>query len=217
MKIINKVFFIILFSSCINQSKDINGKVENINSLDLEKSSEMLNEKKYWKIVSKSLINSRSENEQEDKLKIIISTLSSKEMIGFGLRTHKLLKDTYTSKMWCAGYLMNGGCSDDGFEYFRSWIISRGKEVFYEAKENPDNLISEFSSFKFEYEFENFQYVSFEPFKLKTGKDIHDYTDYKEFRLKEGNYPEIEINWYEDTPETMRRICPKLFDKFFNI
>ena len=37
---------------------------------------------------------------------------------------------------------MNGGCSDDGFQYFRNWIISRGKEVYYAAKENPDNLIN---------------------------------------------------------------------------
>ena len=24
----------------------------------------------------------------------------------------------------------NGGCSDDGFDYFRGWLIAQGREVF---------------------------------------------------------------------------------------
>jgi hypothetical protein len=29
--------------------------------------------------------------------------------------------------MWVAAYLMNGGCSDDGFDYFRGWLIAQGR------------------------------------------------------------------------------------------
>ena len=69
--------------------------------------------------------------------------MSPKEMIGFRLYTDKLLYDTYNSEMWCAGYIMNEGCSDDSFEYFRNWVISRGKDTYLKAKENPDYLINE--------------------------------------------------------------------------
>ena len=37
-------------------------------------------------------------------------------------------------------YVINGGCSDDGFDYFRGWLIAQGKSVFMKALENPDSL-----------------------------------------------------------------------------
>ena len=117
-------------------------KSSNSNS-DLEKTSEMLAEDLYWEIVDQSLKNSKDQNEQEKFLIKEISKLTPKQMIGFRLRTDQLLYDTYNSEMWCASYLMNDGSSDDGFEYFRNWVISRGNEVYYQAKENPDTLISQ--------------------------------------------------------------------------
>jgi hypothetical protein len=36
-------------------------------------------------------------------------------------------------KMWCAGYIMNGGCSDDGFEYFQKLDNFEGKDTYYKA------------------------------------------------------------------------------------
>src|SRR5207249_5020548 len=37
-------------------------------------------------------------------------------------------------------YLINGGCSDDGFEYFRGWVILRGRKAYEAAMKNPDSL-----------------------------------------------------------------------------
>lgn len=31
-------------------------------------------------------------------------------------------------------------CSDDGFDYFRGWLISRGEEVFNQVIKNPEFL-----------------------------------------------------------------------------
>jgi len=38
----------------------------------------------------------------------------------------RYLNKAYTWDLWGAAYLINGGCSDDGFEYFRRWLVSRG-------------------------------------------------------------------------------------------
>ena len=57
--------------------------------------------------------------------------------------------------MWCAAYIMNGGCSDDSFEYFRLWVISRGKDVYQKAKANPDTLISQVAKEQDFYDFRN--------------------------------------------------------------
>lgn len=117
--------------------------------------------------------------------------------------------------MWCAGYIMNGECSDDGFEYFRNWVISKGKDKYHEAKENPDSLISEYTTSDEFYEFEGFWYVALTAFKNKTGKELYDFIA-DDFEFNEGNYPNFEFTWKEEEPETMKAICPKLFDKMWN-
>ena len=111
--------------------------------LQVEKTGEMLNEEQYWSLVDNSLKLTQDQDQQGQFLISEIKKLSPHEMIGFTLRTHHLLNETYTSEMWCAGYIMNNFCSDDGFEDFRCWVISRGKEVYYNAKANPDYLVNE--------------------------------------------------------------------------
>lgn len=188
----------------------------NFDTTQLVKTAEMLEEDVYWAIIEKSLKSTSNQDDQEQFLMKEMSNLSPKQMIGFRLRTDKLLYDTYTSDMWCAGYIMNGGCSDDGFEYFRNWVISRGKETYYKAKENPDNLISEFDPELEMYDFESFWYVALEAFEKKTGKNLYDYIDDENFKLREGHYPPFEFTWQEENPESMKKICPRLFEKFWN-
>lgn len=109
---------------------------------ELKPTAEMMNEEQFWAIVQKAV--DEAGDDEDEYLEVVmheLSKLSLKEMVGFRLRTDKLLYDSYTSEMWCAGYLMNGGCSDDGFEYFRLWVISRGRKVYEAALANPDNLI----------------------------------------------------------------------------
>lgn len=208
-------FILLIISSCINKTQTSKKNVEQSNILNLKKSSEMLNEDIFWKIINLSLENSKTENEQETYLIQEIEKLTPEEIIGFRLRTDKLLHDTYNSEMWCAGYIMNQGCSDDGFEYFRNWVISRGKETFYKAKKNPDTLISEVDNSKDYYEFEDFWYVALRAFKNKTGKDLYDFIDHENFKTREGYYPNFKFTWQEDNPESMKKICPELFKKFW--
>ncbi|MDB5805516.1 MAG: hypothetical protein JWN73_2838 [Betaproteobacteria bacterium] len=35
-------------------------------------------------------------------------------------------------------YLVNSGCSDDGFEYFRCWLIGQGGAYFEAALKDPE-------------------------------------------------------------------------------
>ena len=37
-------------------------------------------------------------------------------------------------------YIIGGGCSDDGFWDFRSWLAVRGKRVYLVALRNPESL-----------------------------------------------------------------------------
>lgn len=204
-----------LFDKLFGKKQEENKSV-NLDTTQLTKTAEMLDEDLYWSIISKSLKKTNNQDDQEQFLIKEIGNLTPTQMIGFRLRTDKLLYDTYNSEMWCAGYIMNGGCSDDGFEYFRNWVISRGKETYYNAKQNPDNLISEVIEGAEFYDFESFWYVALEAFQQKTGKDLYDYIDYDNFKTSEGNYPQFEFTWKEEDSESMKKICPKLFDKLWD-
>ena len=42
--------------------------------------------------------------------------------------------------LWGVAYIVNGGCSEDGFEYFRGWVISQGRNVTELALSNPEEF-----------------------------------------------------------------------------
>ena len=204
-----------IFDRLFGKKEQTRKETPKTNHQEIEKTSEMLDETLFWNIVASSLENSKSQDAQERFLVKEIEKLTPKQMIGFRLRTDKLLYDTYNSELWCAGYIMNGGCSDDGFEYFRNWIISRGKDTYDNAKENPDTLISEFVEGQEYYDFEGFWYVALTAFENTTGKELYDYIA-DDFKTNEGNYPDFEFTWKEEAPETMKAICPRLFEKMWN-
>ena len=184
---------------------------------ELKPTAEMMNEDQFWAIVQKAV--DEAGDDEDEYLEVVmheLSKLSLKEMVGFRLRTDKILYDSYTSEMWCAGYLMNGGCSDDGFEYFRLWVISRGRKVYEAALANPDNLIdyiAEDAEVDF-FEFELFWYAAIDAFEEATEADLYDYIDDDNFTTREGNYPNFEFNWDEEDPESMKKLCPRLFERF---
>ena len=185
--------------------------------LDLQPTAELMDQEPYWQIVQRSLDASGDDQARQEQFLVTeLEKLSPKEIVGFRLRTDKLLYDTYNSHMWCAGYLMNGGCSDDMFEYFRLWVISRGREVYENAKAEPDSLIdaADVPVPEGVFDFESFWYVSLKAFEKKTGKQLYDFIDYDNFKFGEGNYPKFDFDWEEDDPESMKRICPRLFARF---
>lgn len=192
------------------------GKNETPEPLDLKPTAELMAQDQYWRLVDDSIKNSVDQETQLTYLIRSLEKLSPAEMVGFRLRTDKLLFDTYNSEMWCAGYLMNGGCSDDGFEYFRLWVISRGRDVYEKAKADPDSLIAVADVEVPEglFDLESFWYVALTAFENKTGKQLYDYIDYDNFKFGEVNYPKFEFTWQEDDPESMKQICPRLFERF---
>jgi len=52
----------------------------------------------------------------------------------------ELDRESYRWDLWAAGYVINGGCSDDGFDYFRAWLVAQGRQVWERALADPDSL-----------------------------------------------------------------------------
>jgi hypothetical protein len=220
MKSANSLFYSLLFISTITiaQNGTPRGSVAkdlSKDSLSIAISSEMLDEDLFWGIIEKSLKETSSPEDQEIFLVNEIEKLTPNEMIGFRLRTDKLLFDSYTADLWCAAYIMEGGCSDDGFEYFRCWLISRGKDIFYRAKDNPDTLIDLVKEGQELYEFEGFWYVAVNAFKNTTDKELYSYINNDTFITNDENYPLLNFTWNVDEPQSMKKVCPLLYEKLW--
>jgi Protein of unknown function (DUF4240) len=56
----------------------------------------------------------------------LLSARPSGEIVSADEFLRGLMADSYRDPLWAAAYLVNGGCSDDGFEYFRGWLIMHG-------------------------------------------------------------------------------------------
>lgn len=187
------------------------------NSLPTEKIASMIETDLYWQIIENSLQDADTLEQQEENLLIELQFLTAEDIIGFKLRTEYLMFQSYTSDLWCAATIMNDGCTDDGFQYFRYWLISQGKQIFSDAIIDSDNLAKYFiDGFNEEdlYEFEIFGSIAIEAFSKAFDKSMHDYIDFENFPYFEEYYPDIEFNWDEENMISMQMICPNLFTIF---
>jgi Protein of unknown function (DUF4240) len=69
-----------------------------------------------------------------------LATLPPDQIIEFELAFDAVTAEGYRWDLWAAAYLINGGCSDDCFDYFRGWLIAQGRAVWEAALANPDSL-----------------------------------------------------------------------------
>ena len=161
-----------------------------------------------WEEMAGPLINSLAELEIDDIVKW--------EQI---FRQYQNL--SYKNKLWAAAYVINGGCSDDGFDYFRAWLIAQGKEVFLAALYDPETLANDN---RCEGEFEEFLGVAYEAYFKKFDAD-DDYDGFDEemakYPLSEMDKAEIaaEIKYADDMDkdwdeDDLKEWLPKLYEVF---
>ena len=62
------------------------------------------------------------------------------EIVAWGRHLDKVLAASGKEDLWAAAYLINGGCSEEGFDNFRGWLIATGREVLARAVHEPDSL-----------------------------------------------------------------------------
>src|ERR687887_129997 len=75
-----------------------------------------------------------------DTLRRVLTPLPPEELISFDSLFARHLDRAYLWELWGAAYLINGGCSDDCFVYFRAWLIMQGRDVYERALSDPDAL-----------------------------------------------------------------------------
>lgn len=95
----------------------------------------------FWRLIEDAKAKSGGEcEEQAGLLQSSLSLLSAEEIATFDKLFNEFRAAAYRWDLWGACYLINGGGSDDGFEYFCRWLIGQGREMFEAALAQPDSL-----------------------------------------------------------------------------
>lgn len=76
-----------------------------------------------------------------DRLEARLRTLSPQELTQFQTRFEAIHDGSHTLELWGAAYIVNGGCSNDGFDYFRAGLIAQGQRTFERVIAAPDTLV----------------------------------------------------------------------------
>ncbi len=114
---------------------------------------------------------------QLEDLRRLLLELPPKQIIGFRDRFREQMDRAFRWDLWGAAYIIASGCSNDGFVYFRHWLISMGQRVFQEALVNPESLAGGADAPGVEdVFFEEFAYVPAEAYAEVTGREIPPYT-----------------------------------------
>jgi Protein of unknown function (DUF4240) len=169
-----------------------------------------MNNPTFWSLIDKSRLASDGDAEQQlDELGILLDDLSADEIAEFHHIFYEHFLQSYTWPLWGAAYVIGGGCSDDSFDYFRGWLISRGEKVFTSALAEPDSLAGSISEEDedVDCQVEGWQSVAIDAWCRKTGRDD------SAFPRRHANWPDNPVGeeWDEDD---LDRLYPKLARRF---
>jgi len=142
--------------------------------------------------------------EHAEAIQTALSQRAATDILVFEQHMADLLVASYTWELWGAAYLINGGCSDDGFDYFRGWLITQGQSVFENALTDPDSL-ADVPELEEEVECEHILYVARSAYETVTGNEIPSVPI---------NLPDLGDGWDFDDYAKMKLRYPKLFAKF---
>ena len=165
-----------------------------------------MTENKFWEIIAESNKNAHgSQDVQRAALRKILLKLDAAEVIAFDRIFTEMLYKSYAWDLWGAAYIIDGGCSDDGFEYFRRGLVAAGRQKFENALRDAESLADWANPD--EVEFEGIHHVADEVYQEKTGaKKMPNHG------LKHPNEPSGE-DWSANGDDLENRF-PNLWEKF---
>jgi hypothetical protein len=172
-----------------------------------------MDDSKFWDLIEESKRKAKGDfDDQAESLLGLLRKLPPEDIVQFDRIYHDRLARAYTWDLWGAAYVIGGGCSDDGFDYFRDWLISRGRTVYEAALRVPESLVEAVTTADADEhcEFEDFRYVALRAWEARTGRGEDEFP--AEQGMQQPDEPTGEA-WQEDDSELARRF-PRLSAKF---
>lgn len=170
----------------------------------------------FWNLIDASQ-SSGDINRQASELETPLAELPEEELVSFDAHFYQLFHAAYRADLWGAAYIINGGCSDDCFDYFRGWLIGRGRAIYDAALENPDSLAS--VAEEGDGEQEELLSIAVQIYLKRTGKDYSDLEESSPFASVPWPNLVGDLSDWDDADEEVaeekqERLYPRLFEKF---
>lgn len=190
----------------------------------------MMDKNEFWELIQTSYQDADWVSDKQIELLVKkLAEYTQEEIIKFGKIYEIYAEESNVKKLWAAAYIMNNGCSEDCFKYFRGWLISRGKEPYLNGLMDPDSIADLDMPYEDDYyENQNMLYVSEDSFKKKLAADEDNDVYFSRMKDYELDSEEIEnivseiafsddinADWDENNEESLRTLLPNVYDKFW--
>src|SRR5262245_36540775 len=179
--------------------------------------AKLLTERRFWNVILRSLAGTDSvrlrATKQERLLEQELERLSLDEYTGFLWHFYTFDHQAYRRDLWAVAFVVMGGCSNDCFMDFRTWLVLRGKRVYTAALQNPDSLSPEFNKIP-KGDIPLWEYYFSTLYDRRFGDGAHEEA-YRRFKFSRETLADPENEWNSDDEASMKRLCPTVFDKYW--
>lgn len=94
-----------------------------------------MSEELFWELIDESRKESEFDSDFVEILKEKLEAMSATEIKKFQKLLLEKMNELNHWDIWALAYIVRKGCGDDEFDYFKAWVVSKGKEVFEDLKE----------------------------------------------------------------------------------
>ena len=163
----------------------------------------------FWAIVEKATADQPgSPDEVAKRAAAELATRDPAEIVAWDRHLGKVMAASGIEDLWAAAYLINGGCSDEGFDAFRGWLIAHGRETVARAVREPDSLadvpaVRAAADTGAVFEAEEVLAIAAQAYELATGGPLPPSESPR-------TRPEATELWDFDNEDEMRRRLPRL-------
>jgi Protein of unknown function (DUF4240) len=133
-----------------------------------------MDEATFWRIVEEAKTETTPAlSNQPEFLQKKLEGLPPAEIVEFDRIFTRLRHNAYRWDLWAAAYIIEGGCSDDGFMDFRAGLIGLGREVYYAALNDPKSLVRQ-PTRGVDFSQEELAYAARQAYEAVTGTEMPD-------------------------------------------
>ncbi|GAB3591402.1 DUF4240 domain-containing protein [Angustibacter peucedani] len=95
----------------------------------------------FWAVVDQTRGDDGDVEAHADRLLARLQRLPLDEVADFVRLYQQHAQSLFTWDLWGAGYVVEGGLSDDGFTDFRAWVVSQGRAAYDAVRADPEALV----------------------------------------------------------------------------
>lgn len=175
-----------------------------------------MTEERFWELIEESRrgaeLGEEGWEQREETLKNALVALGAEEILSFQFLFNRMRNRAYRWDLWAVAYIVEGGCSDDSFEYFRNWLVAQGREPFERVLADP-GAIASLVPLEGPCEWETFGYVAGAAYQQATGK-----SGWEDFYAAVAE--DTEEPWKSDpdgeawTEEDLPALFPELWEEY---